>query len=78
MPFGDDVADVDVHPTTLVYLCQRSGCRALHEEAHADAEVALRRAVEAGDLVRLHRCPDGALGCCRLVGTGPGRRETAA
>jgi hypothetical protein len=61
----------------LVYVCQRPGCAGLHEEPHTDAEVALRRAVESGDLVRLHRCPDGGLGCCRLIGTGPVRAAGA-
>jgi hypothetical protein len=62
-------------PTRLLYMCQR--CNGLHEEPHDDPEVALRRAVEAGDMVRLHRCQDGGTGCCRLIGTGPARHAKA-
>jgi hypothetical protein len=57
--------------TLLLFRCQRQGC--LHEEPVDDAETAIRRAVEHDDLVRLHMCPDGGLGCCRLIGAGPGR-----
>lgn len=65
-----------IRPTLLLYRCQR--CDSLHEEAHPDAEVALRRAVEAGQFYTVHSCQDGASGCCRLIGTGPGapRQET--
>lgn len=60
--------------TLLLYRCQR--CGGLHSEPHPDADVALRRAVETNDMVRVHRCFDGASGCCRLIGTGPGRPKT--
>lgn len=75
MSFGDEHPEPQ-RPTRLVYSCQR--CRSLHTEAHDDAEVALRRAVESNDMVRLHRCVDGALGCCRLIGTDGAKRETEA
>jgi len=54
--------------TGLAYICQR--CGDVHVEAHTEPEVALRRAVEAGQLVTFHRCEhDGGTGICRLVGT---------
>jgi hypothetical protein len=52
----------------LAYICQR--CGAAVGEPHAEPEVALRRAVEAGHLHTFHRCAhDGGTGICRLVGT---------
>jgi len=75
MSFLDDVHDTEPpEPTLLLYVCQR--CRALHEEPHPDPEVALRRAIESGTLHTIHTCADGASGCCRLIGTGPGRPRT--
>lgn len=52
----------------LCYVCQC--CGLLHSEPHAEPEVALRRAVEAGQLHTFHRCAhDGGTGICRLIGT---------
>lgn len=51
----------------LAYLCARCGMTI--GEPHDDPEVALRRAITAGQLVTVHRCRDSALGCCNLIGT---------
>lgn len=52
----------------LAYVCQR--CGDVIGEPHAEPEVALRRAVETGNLHTFHRCDlDGGTGICRLVGT---------
>lgn len=74
MSFGDDLRDTEppaAVTTALVYRCRR--CDATLAEQHADPEVALRRAVEAGELATIHRCDDGASGCAMLIGTGAGR-----
>ena len=71
MSFSDDVRDVKRRPTHLVFRCQL--CDRDYLEPHDDPEVALRRAVETNDLVRVHQCSNGVHGCCRLVGTGPAR-----
>ncbi len=75
MSFTDDAREHE-RPTLMLYRCRR--CSELVTERHADATVALRRAVETGAMVTLHECDDGAGGVCELVGTGPGRpRETS-
>lgn len=72
MPFDDDAHDAEiVRPTLLLYRCRR--CDGLVEEPHTDVDVALRRAIESGDLLRVHACSDGADGVAELIGTGPGR-----
>jgi len=64
-------------PTLLLYRCQRAGC--LHSvPCTGPADVALRRAIEAGELHTVHTCADGGSGCCRLIGTGPGTQKTEA
>ena len=73
MSFQDEATE-PVRPTHLVYRCRR--CSETNAEAHPDAEVALRRAVEAGLLATVHACRDGASGLAELVGTGPGRPFT--
>jgi hypothetical protein len=55
--------------TGLVYRCRRAGCVVL--EVHPDPAVALRRAVESGQLAIVHEC-SGVLSVCDLVSTGPG------
>lgn len=60
----------------LLYRCQR--CNVVHVEPHPDAEVALRRAIESGQLHTMHTCQDGGLGCCRLIGTDAVKRTEAA
>src|SRR5207244_1564180 len=73
-PFGDDVADGPQHvPTLVLHRCRR--CSALLHSSHADATIALRRAVEAGELTTIHACDDGASGVADLVGCGPGVRH---
>jgi hypothetical protein len=72
MSFRDDV--LEVGPVTLVvYRCRR--CTELVTEAHDDATAALRLAVEAGAMLTIHECDDGASGVCELIGTGPGQRR---
>jgi len=79
MSFGDETQEPH-RPTHLVFRCRR--CEHFIEEAHSDVDVALRRAIETGDLLRVHACSDGASGAAELYGTGPARpfawRERAA
>src|SRR5258708_18317002 len=59
------------------YRCRR--CASVVTEDHPDAQVALRRAVESGQLATRHACPDGASGLAELVGDQTGAavgRET--
>lgn len=61
----------------LAFICQR--CGDVIGEPHEDPEVALRRAVEAGNLHTFHRCAhDGGTGICRLVGTATEHANAAA
>jgi hypothetical protein len=62
-------------PTHLIYRCAR--CGGTLTEAHPDVDVALRRAIETGDMLRVHGCPDLASGLAELVGTGPGQPFTS-
>ncbi len=62
--------------THVLYRCRR--CGGLLAEAHRDVDVALRRAIETGDVLRPHGCSDGALGAAELIGTGPGRPLTSS
>ena len=63
-------------PTALVYRCRR--CTGTLAEAHPDVDVAIRRAIETHDTLRVHVCPDGASGAAELIGTGPGRPFTSS
>jgi hypothetical protein len=73
MPFVDDARDAEPYrPTALLFRCRR--CDGLLEEPHPDIDVAVRRAIETGDLLRVHACAPaasggGALGLLDLIGT---------
>ena len=75
MSFQDELSREPAHPAALLFRCRR--CTGTLAEAYPDADVALRRAVESGDLLRVHVCFDGASGAAELVGTGPGRPFTS-
>jgi hypothetical protein len=82
MPFDDDVRDAEcARPTALLFRCRR--CTELVTEQHDDATAALRRAIETGDLLRVHGCADvlnvasGASGVAELIGTSAPKPEAA-
>lgn len=77
MSYADEHAEPPVPKTRgLAFSCQR--CGAIHVEPADDPEVAVRRAVEAGQFHTFHRCKtDGGLGICRLVGEHRGFANVA-